>query len=106
MDLKFRVYLVVNYIFIKQVTVDHLKKIRYALVNNILGVNKKTCNGGIIGELAIYPIYLDIIRNLVKYAQLRLQNINGNSLLKSAFRCNINNFVMLKVLTRLKRGTL
>ena len=39
----------------------------------ILGVNKKACNAGMRGELGCFTVCLDILRNIVKYAN-RLKN--------------------------------
>ena len=54
----------------------------------ILGVNRKACNAGVRGELGIFPIYIQIITNVIKYYN-RLSQVPKHTLLGEAFDINI-----------------
>lgn len=49
-----------------------------------LGVNRKSCNAGVRGELGLFPIYFNIIKSIIKYWN-RLYNLSNGSLLKNSF---------------------
>ena len=54
----------------------------------ILGVNRKACNAGVRGELGIFPVYLDVALNIIKY-ESRLHDIPPGNLLNEAYITNV-----------------
>ena len=54
----------------------------------ILGVNRKACNAGVRGELGIFPVYLDVAQNIIKY-ESRLHDIPAGNLLNEAYITNV-----------------
>ena len=58
----------------------HVKFLKY-----VLGVHKKSTNQAVCGEIGRFPLYIDVICNIVKYCQ-RLANGKVSSLLSAAFK--------------------
>ena len=50
----------------------------------ILRVNRKGCNAGVRGKLGIFPVYLDVALNIIKY-ESRLHDIPPGDLLNEAY---------------------
>lgn len=58
--------------------------IKYSKI--ILGVNKRTDNLAVYGELGIYPLYIDAIDRLMKYWNT-IESREENPLLQDAYKC-------------------
>jgi exonuclease III len=70
-----------------------LEKVKAEVLNMracryVLGVHKKTSEIAVRGELGRYPLYVDIVCNMLKYFH-RVQNDKASELLKEALACNI-----------------
>ena len=63
---------------------DHkIEKLNLNLCKSILGVGSKASNLAVVGELGRYPLYIDIVINMIKY-WIRLHEDKTNCMLKAA----------------------
>ena len=65
------------------------EKTNLTMCRYLLGVNKKTCKLALYGELGRYPLYINIIMNMIKYWLRLYQNTGEDSLLHEALAENI-----------------
>ena len=67
-----------------------LEKLNINKYKYLLGVNKRTSNIAVCGELGRFPVYIDTVMAMIKYwLRLYKESLN-NKLLKDALRDNIN----------------
>jgi hypothetical protein len=66
-----------------------LEKLNIAMGKYVLGVNKRTTNLAIYGELGRYLLYTDTINSMIKYWVRLCKNIHHNPLLREAYEENL-----------------
>ena len=66
-------------------TSNLFEKLHIKLCRCILGVNNKTSNVGIYGELGRYPMYIDIVQQCRRYS-IHLENNKENGLLQKIYQ--------------------
>ena len=66
-------------------TSNLFEKLHIKLCRCILGVNNKTSNVGIYGELGRYPMYIDIVQQCRRYS-IHLENNKENVLLQKIYQ--------------------
>ena len=66
-------------------TTNLFVKLHIKLCRCILGVNNKTSNVGIYGELGIYPMYIYIVQQCRRYS-IHLENNRENLLLQKIYQ--------------------
>ena len=66
-----------------------LEKLNISMGKYVLGVNKRTTNLAIYGELGRYPLYIDIIISMIKYWVWLCKNTHHDPLLREAYEENL-----------------
>ena len=66
-----------------------LEKLNISMGKYVLGVNKRTTNLAIYGELGRYPLYIDTIISMIKYWVRLCKNTHHDPLLREAYEDNL-----------------
>ena len=66
-----------------------IEKVNISMGKYVLGVNKKTTNLAVYGELGRYPFYIDIIISMIKYWARLCKSNHHDPLLREAYEDNL-----------------
>jgi hypothetical protein len=75
----------IKYVYI----LTNLGKLNISMGKYVLGVNKRTTNLAIYGELGRYPLYIDTIISMIKYWVRLCKNTHHDPLLREAYEENL-----------------